>query len=165
MVTALYPGTFDPVTNGHVDIVKRASQVFDQLVVAVYDLPLKNLTFSTEERVELFREAVKNVRNARVVPFSGLVVQFAAQVGAKVMIRGLRAGRDFEDEFDMALMNKHMAPDIESIYMMSSLAFQFLSASRVKEIVQLGGDVTSFVPENVVRALKARLQQTARGGR
>lgn len=165
MVTALYPGTFDPVTYGHVDIVKRAAQVFDQLVVAVYDLPLKNLTFNTEERVELFREAVKNIRNARVVPFSGLVVQFAAQVGAKVMIRGLRAGRDFEDEFDMALMNKHMAPDIESIYMMSSLAFQFLSASRVKEIVQLGGDVTSFVPENVVRALKAKLQQTARGGR
>lgn len=165
MVTALYPGTFDPVTNGHVDIVKRASQVFDQLVVAVYDLPLKNLTFNTEERVELFREAVKDIRNARVVPFSGLVVQFAAKMGAKVMIRGLRAGRDFEDEFDMALMNKHMAPDIESIYMMSSLAFQFLSASRVKEIVQLGGDVTSFVPENVVRALKAKLQQPARGGR
>lgn len=165
MVTALYPGTFDPVTNGHVDIVKRASQVFDQVVVAVYDLPLKNLTFNTEERVDLFREAVKNIRNVRVVPFSGLVVQFAAQMGAKVMIRGLRAGRDFEDEFDMALMNKHMAPDIESIYMMSSLAFQFLSASRVKEIVQLGGDVTSFVPENVVRALKAKLQQTARGGR
>lgn len=165
MVTALYPGTFDPVTNGHVDIVRRASQVFDQLVVAVYDLPLKNLTFNTEERVELFRDAVKGIRNARVVPFGGLVVQFAAQMGAKVMIRGLRAGRDFEDEFDMALMNKHMAPDIESIYMMSSLAFQFLSASRVKEIVQLGGDVTSFVPENVVRALKAKLQQTARGGR
>ncbi len=165
MVTALYPGTFDPVTNGHVDIVRRASHVFEQVVVAVYDLPLKNLTFNTEERVELFREAVKTIRNAKVVPFRGLVVQYAAQVGAKVMIRGLRAGRDFEDEFDMALMNKHMAPDIESIYMMSSLAFQFLSASRVKEIVQLGGDVTSFVPENVVRALKAKLQQTAREGR
>jgi len=123
----------------------------------VYALPPKNLTFNTEERVALFREAVKDVRNAKVVQFSGLVVKYAQQIGAKVMIRGLRAGRDFEDEFDMALMNKHMAPGIDSVYMMSSLAYQFLSASRVKEIAQLGGDVTSFVPENVARALTAKL--------
>lgn len=159
MVTALYPGSFDPVTNGHVDIVQRAAKVFDQVIVAVYDLPPKNLTFDTEERVALFREAVKDVKNARIVQFNGLVVKFAERVGAKVMIRGLRAGQDFEYEFDMALMNKHMAPNLESMYMMSSLAFQFLSASRVKEIVQLGGDVTGFVPENVARALRAKFQQ------
>jgi pantetheine-phosphate adenylyltransferase len=162
MVTALYPGTFDPVTYGHVDIVKRAAQVFDQVLVAVYDMPPKSLLFTTEERVGLFRDSIKDIKNARVVPFSGLVVKFAEQAGAKVMIRGLRAGQDFEYEFDMSLMNKHMAPEIESVYMMSSLAFQFLSASRVKEVVQLGGDVKSFVPENVLHALKAKLHQTAR---
>lgn len=162
MVIALYPGTFDPVTNGHVDVVQRAARFFEQVVVAVYDTPSKSVLFSTAERVELFRQTTQDLRNVRVVPFKGLVVRFAAEVGARVMVRGLRAGQDFEYEFDMALMNKRMAPDIESLYMMSSLEWQFLSASRVKEVVQLGGDVTGLVPEHVARALRAKLLQTGR---
>jgi pantetheine-phosphate adenylyltransferase len=162
MVTALYPGSFDPVTNGHLDMVRRAAGIFDKVVVAVYDTPAKSLMFNTQERVALFREAVNGLKNVEVISFNGLVVDFARKVSAKVMVRGLRAGRDFEYEFDMSLMNKHLAPGIESVYMMSNLEYQFLSASRVKEVAMLGGDVTSFVPAPVARALRAKLQQTAR---
>ncbi|MSP78573.1 MAG: pantetheine-phosphate adenylyltransferase [Dehalococcoidia bacterium] len=162
MVTALYPGTFDPVTNGHVDITSRAAKLFEQIIVAVYDTPPKsNIVFSTQERVDLFQESVKHLKNVKVQPFKGLVVHAARAVGAHVMLRGLRANPDFEYEFEMAMMNKRLAPDIESVYLMSSLESQFISASRVKEVVQLGGDVTNLVPDHVVQMLRARLQ---RGG-
>ncbi|MBI4233351.1 MAG: pantetheine-phosphate adenylyltransferase [Chloroflexi bacterium] len=158
MLTALYPGSFDPVTNGHVDLVRRASRVFDRVLVTVYDAPPKALLFNTGERVALFREAIPDLPNVEVMPFTGLTVEVARRMGAQVIIRGLRAGSDFEYEFEMALMNKKLAPDVEALYMMSSLEWQFLSSSRVKEVAQLGGDITSLVPPHVSSALRARLQ-------
>src|SRR3989304_4004292 len=116
MVTALYPGTFDPITNGHLDIIQRAARLFEEVIVAAYDLPQKNLLFSTEERVDLILKAVASLPNVRVKAYSGLTVDFARKVGAQVMVRGLRAGADFNYEFDMALMNKRMAPQIEAVY-------------------------------------------------
>ncbi|MBI2936253.1 MAG: pantetheine-phosphate adenylyltransferase [Chloroflexi bacterium] len=161
MVIALYPGTFDPVTFGHLDIVSRALSVFDRVVVAVYDTPSKALMFSTKERVRLFRETVNHLSNVEVKPFNGLMVFFAREVGAKAVVRGLRAGADFEYEFEMAMMNKRLAPDVESLYMMSSLEWQFLSSSRVKEVITLGGDVKGLVPEHVEQALRAKLPNPA----
>ena len=159
MARAMYPGSFDPVTNGHLDIIYRASRLFEELVVAVYDAPPKRLLFTTEERVALIREAVQGLPNVQVVPYRGLTVEFARSIGATVLVRGLRAGSDFENEFEMALMNKKLAPEIESVFLMSSLEWQFLSASRVKEIVLLGGDITSLVPPHVARALVERARQ------
>ena len=165
MVKALYPGSFDPVTNGHMDIVTRASQLFEQVVVSVYDLPLKSVLFSTEERVELFSRAVKGLPNVEVIHFSGLMVRFAQQLGVQVVVRGLRAGADFENEFEMFLMNRKLAPTLEAVYMMSRLDWQFLSSARVKEVVQLGADVGDLVPPHVVDALRAKLQISAPSGR
>ena len=159
MTRAMYPGSFDPVTYGHLDIVARASRLFGELVVAVYDAPPKRLLFTTEERVALFREAVRDLPNVQVVPYRGLTVEFARSVGATVLVRGLRAGSDFENEFEMALMNKKLAPDVESVFLMSSLEWQFLSASRVKEIALLGGDISHLVPPHVARALVERAQR------
>lgn len=162
MVTALYPGSFDPVTNGHMDIVSRASQLFDQVIVAVYDAPMKSVLFTTEERVELFSHSVKNLSNVEVKVFSGLMVRFAEKTGSRVVVRGLRAGADFENEFEMFLMNKKLAPDLEAVYMMSRLEWQFLSSARVKEVVQLGADVRDLVPAHVADALQVKLQIPAR---
>ena len=165
MVKALYPGSFDPVTNGHMDIVTRASQLFEQVVVSVYDLPLKSVLFSTEERVELFSRAVKGLPNVEVIHFSGLMVRFAQQLGVQVVVRGLRAGADFENEFEMFLMNRKLAPTLEAVYMMSRLDWQFLSSARVKEVVQLGADVGDLVPPHVADALRTKLQISAPSGR
>ena len=129
MATAIYPGTFDPMTNGHIDVVKRAAQLFDKVVVAVYAGSMKSVMFSTEERVALCREALASTPNAETVEFSGLVVSFAESIGADVMMRGLRAGADFENEFDMALMNKKLAPNIETVFLMTAMEWQFLSSS------------------------------------
>ncbi|MFN3973878.1 MAG: pantetheine-phosphate adenylyltransferase [Dehalococcoidia bacterium] len=157
MVKALYPGTFDPVTNGHLDIITRAARLFEEVVVAVYDTPPKTLLFSTEERVAMMQQAVAGIANVRVVSFQGLVVDCARRMNTSVLVRGLRAGSDFEYEFEMALMNKKLAPEIEAVYMMSSLEWQFLSATRVKEVASLGGDIRSLVPPHVERALRERL--------
>ncbi|MSQ11526.1 MAG: pantetheine-phosphate adenylyltransferase [Dehalococcoidia bacterium] len=165
MIVALYPGTFDPVTNGHLDLVHRAAKVFDRVVVAVYDRPAKPVLFTTQERAEMFRRCVPELSNVSVETFKGLVITYARKVGAQVMLRGLRAGQDFEYEWDMALMNKHMAPEIESLYMMSSVEWQFLSASRVKEVIKLGGATLGLVPAHVERALRAKLRQTTRVGK
>ena len=156
MTTALYPGSFDPVTNGHLDIVHRASELFDQLVVGIYDVPKKNLMFNTEERFGLMEKAVANVPNVRVSPYSGLTVEFARAIGAKVLVRGLRMSSDFEKEFGMALMNKTLAQDIELVCFMTNLEYQFISSSLLKEACQLGGNVSSLVPEHVVVALKKK---------
>jgi pantetheine-phosphate adenylyltransferase len=156
LTTAVFPGRFDPVTNGHVDIVLRGAKLFDQLVVAVYDLPADTL-FSTDERVALFAEAVEDYRNVTVKPFRGLVVDFARRESAQVLVRGIRAVTGFEAEFDMALMNKRMAPAIESVYLMSSLEHLFISGSRIREVVRLGYDVTNLVPRHVAEALKAKI--------
>ena len=157
MTKAVYPGSFDPPTNGHLDIANRASALFEELVIGVYDAPPKTLLFATEERVGLFEEAVSNLANVRVMPFKGLVVDFARHISASVMVRGLRAGYDFEYEFEMAMMNRKLAPDIEMVALMSALDYQFISSSRIKEVARLGGNVTGLVPSNVACALEAKL--------
>ncbi|HXF51140.1 MAG TPA: pantetheine-phosphate adenylyltransferase [Dehalococcoidia bacterium] len=161
MTIAMFPGRFDPVTNGHLDIARRAAMLFDKLVVAVFDL--KNSMFTTEERVELFREAVADQPNIVVKPFSGLTVNFARQEGATVLVRSMRATVDFEAEFDMALMNKKMAPELESIYLIASLEHLFISGTRIREVASLGYDVSDLVPPHVARALKAKLAQRQEG--
>ncbi len=155
MTAAVFPGRFDPVTNGHVDIVQRAAKLFDRLVVAVLDVPAGAL-FTTEERVALFAKAVEDCQNVTVKSFQGLVVDFARQESAGVLVRGIRAVTGFEAEFDMALMNKRMAPEIESVYLMSSLEHLFISGSRIREVAGLGYDVTNLVPRHVAEALRIK---------
>ena len=155
MATAVYPGGFDPVTNGHLDIVERAAALFDRVVVGVYQRSQNDL-FSTEERVSMFTEATQPFANVRVDSFSGLVVNYARSVGATVLVRGIRAVTDFEAEFDMALMNKKMAPEVESVYLMATLDHLFISASRIREVAALGQAVDDLVPPNVNRVLHER---------
>ena len=153
MVTAVYPGRFDPVTNGHVDIAQRTSTLFERAVIAIYELEPAKCLFSTEERVGLFRDAVSHLRNVEVKAFSGLVVDFARREKANVLVRGIRAVTDFEAELDMALMNKKMAPEIESVYLMASLEHLYVSGHRIREVASLGYDVGELVPAHVMQAL------------
>ena len=155
MTLAMFPGRFDPVTNGHRDIARRASRLFDNVIIAVADLK-QNYLFSTGERVELLREAVADMPNVRIKPYSGLTVDFAQQEGATVVVRSMRAVTDFEAEFDMALMNKKMAPGIESIYLMASLEHLFISGTRIREVSALGYDVSDLVPPHVWSALQKK---------
>ncbi|MEK7874297.1 MAG: pantetheine-phosphate adenylyltransferase, partial [Chloroflexota bacterium] len=134
MTIAVYPGSFDPVTYGHVDIVTRVAHLFEEVIVGVYDTPPKNLLFTTQERVEMFRRSVAHLKNVRVTQYTGLTVDFAQSMKAKVVVRGLRMISDFEREFEMALMNKKLAPGIELVCMMSSLEYQFVSSSLLKEV-------------------------------
>ncbi|MSQ32949.1 MAG: pantetheine-phosphate adenylyltransferase [Dehalococcoidia bacterium] len=157
MIRATYPGSFDPVTNGHLDIATRAAGLFDELVVGVYDIPQKSLMFSTKERVELFSLAVAKLKNVKVAPYNGLTVDFAKKMGAKVIVRGLRSATDFESEFEMNMMNKHMAPEVEQVFLVSDLAFQFLSARLLKEVANLGGTIDHLVPQHVAQALRQKL--------
>lgn len=159
MTIAIYPGSFDPVTNGHLDIVNRAATLFDEVFIGVYDRPLKNLMFNTQERVDLMKKAVAHLPNVRVTRYNGLTVDFARKMKAKVMVRGLRMSSDFEREFEMALMNKKLDPEIELVCLMTSLEFQFLSSSLLKEACELGGDITGLVPRHVAAALKKKFQQ------
>ena len=156
MAAALYPGRFDPVTNGHIDIAQRAASLFERLVIAVYDLPPESRLFTTEERVKLFRDAIKHLPNVEVKSFNGLAVDFARTERAKVLVRGIRAVSDFEAELDMALMNKTMAPEIESVYMMASLEHLYVSGHRIREVASLGYDVGELVPPHVLQALEAK---------
>ncbi len=158
MTTALYPGSFDPVTNGHVDIARRAANVFERLIVGVYDAPPKRLLFETEERIDLFQQAVADVANIEVIPYTGLTVHLAKKLDAKVMVRGLRANSDFEHEFEMAMMNRNMDPDIEVVCMMTRTDYQFLSSSLLKEVCSLGGKIDNLVPPHVEEALKRKLR-------
>lgn len=158
MPMAIYPGVFDPITFGHVDIASRAAAIFDRLLVAVYDSPAKAYLFSTEERLELATQALADLRNVETTSFGGLTVDFARQVGADVMVRGLRGVSDFEVEMQMALINRKMAPELESIYMMPSLDYSFLSATLIKEISKLGGPVSQLVPEHVASALWSKFR-------
>jgi pantetheine-phosphate adenylyltransferase len=160
LVVALYPGRFDPVTNGHLDIVRRAASLFERLVVAVYDLPEGGL-FSAEERIDMFAEAAKDLPNVEVKAFRGLMVEFARQQSATVIVRGIRAATGFEAEFDMALMNKKMAPKIESVYLMASLEHLFISGARIREVASLGYDVTGLVPSHVAEALRGRFSEAS----
>ena len=157
MTTAIYPGSFDPITNGHLDIVKRASSIFEKVILGVYDIPQKSLLFSVEERVDMARQAVTEYNNVEVVSYSGITVEFARKAKAQVLVRGLRASSDFEREFEMALMNKKLASDIELVCFMANLRYQFLSSSLLKEIIQLGGNLDDMMPPNVSAALKKKL--------
>jgi pantetheine-phosphate adenylyltransferase len=153
VTSAIYPGSFDPVTYGHLDIVGRAAALFDELIISVYDVPQKHLMFSTAERVDLLKEAVAHLPNVRVEPYNGLTVSFARKMKTQVIVRGLRMTSDFEREFEMALMNKQLAPDIELVCFMTSLEYQFVSSSLIKEACELGGDISTFVPPAVAAAL------------
>lgn len=157
MTTAIYPGSFDPITNGHLDIVKRASSIFEKLIVAVYDIPQKSLLFTAAERVDLASKAVVDFKNVQVTSYSGITVEYARQAKAQVLVRGLRASSDFEREFEMALMNKKLAPDIELVCFMANLRYQFLSSSLLKEIINLGGNLDDMMPAHVSAALKKKL--------
>ena len=158
MTVALYAGTFDPITNGHLDIAIRASRLFDKLIIGIYDSTAgKRILFTTEERVKMAREATKDYPNIEVQSFTGMTVDYARAVGAQTLVRGLRMSSDFEREFEMALMNKELRPDLELVCLMTSLQYQFLSSSLLKEVANLGGDVTSMVPKNVVKALKEKV--------
>ena len=158
MTIALYPGSFDPVTNGHLDIINRAASLFESLIIGIYDIPPKHLSFTPQERVDMMVKSVKHLTNVRVESYSGLTIAFARQVKASVLVRGLRMSSDFEREFEMSLMNKKVAPDIESVYLMASLEYQFLSSSLLKEVATLGGSqmVKSLVPPSVLDALKKK---------
>ena len=153
MAIAIYPGKFDPVHNGHLDIARRAANLFDELIVAIYDSPPKQALFTTDERIELVKTSLDSLPNVKVSSFTGLAPGFARSVGALFIVRGLRAGYDFETEFEMTHMWRHIDPEIEVVYMMSALQNQFVYASRVKEVAQLGGRVEGLVPNQVVEGL------------
>ncbi len=152
--TAVYPGSFDPVHLGHVNVARRAATLFEHLIVAVYARPSKSLVFSVEERVALAQEALQDVPNIEVRPYLGLTVAFAQSVGAQVLVRGLRVISDFELEYQMALTNKQLAPEVETICLMTHEDYAFMTGSIVKEIFRLGGDVSGMVQPHVLRALE-----------
>jgi pantetheine-phosphate adenylyltransferase len=155
---AVYPGTFDPVHYGHVDIATRAATIFDQLIIAVYNRPLKNLLFTTEERLALMREAMKGIPKIEIDSYGSLTVEYVRRKGATVIVRGLRVTYDFELEYQMALANRKLAPDVETVCLMTSLEHAFLSSSNVKEIVMHGGCVDKLVPPNVAVALREKAE-------
>jgi pantetheine-phosphate adenylyltransferase len=155
--SAIYPGSFDPVTNGHVDIIERGLKVFDRVVVAVLENPKKRPLFTTKERVKMVQEIFAANRRVEVRAFDGLLVDFARAQGTRVVIRGLRAISDFEYEFQMALMNRSLAPDIETFFMMPSVHYSFLSSNLVREVAGLGGSVEGLVPAAVARKLRNKV--------
>jgi pantetheine-phosphate adenylyltransferase len=159
--TALFPGTFDPFTNGHLDLARRAAKLFERVVVAVSHNPGKGTLFTPEERVDMIRQAVKTSRRIEVVDFDGLVVECARVVGAEVMIRGLRAVSDFEFEFQMALMNRRLAPSVEVAFLMPSQQYTYLNSTLVKEVARLGGIVRGLVPRTVEDRLRERFGTVA----
>jgi len=156
MRRAIYPGSFDPVTNGHLDVIERARKLFDEVIVAVADNDEKQPLFSLDERLDLLRQTVGEIDNVRIAAFSGLLVEFAKTQSARAVIRGLRAVSDFEFEFQMALMNRKLDAAAETIFLMPKEEYTYLSSRIVKEIARLGGDVSSFVPTSVAKALATK---------
>ena len=163
MVRALFPGTFDPIHYGHIDIAERSARLFDEVVMAVYDKPLKSLTFSPEERMALVAEAFKDNPKIKVTGYSGLTVEFAREIEAHVIVRGLRVFSDFEFEFRMALANHRLASDVEIVALITAEEHTFLSSSTVKEIAMLNGDVSSMVPPHVKKSLKDKVDDLGDG--
>ena len=157
-VIAIYPGSFDPPTNGHLDLIERGSKIFDQLVVAILRNPeKKDPLFTIEERVEMLREVTRDASNVEVESFNGLLVDYAVRRQARVILRGLRAISDYENEMNMALMNRKLDPNLETVFMMPAVAYTFLSSRLVREVVQLGGDVRGLVPPMVEERLRAKV--------
>ncbi|HLI03432.1 MAG TPA: pantetheine-phosphate adenylyltransferase [Terracidiphilus sp.] len=160
-VKALYPGTFDPPTNGHVDLIQRGSRLFDQLTVGILVNPVKNPLFTVSERVEMLQEATGALKNVTVATFNGLMVDFAREQGVSAVLRGIRAISDYEHEFQMALMNRRLAPEIETVFLQPAGRYSFVSSRMVKEVFSFGGDVTGLVPANVLKRLRERIQNGA----
>jgi pantetheine-phosphate adenylyltransferase len=159
MVKALYPGTFDPPTNGHIDLIQRGAKIFGHLTVAVLNNPVKNPLFTVAERVEMLEEVVRPLENVSVATFDGLMVEFARQQGAHAVLRGIRAISDYEYEFQMALMNRRLAPEIETVFLQPAGRYSFISSRMVKEVVSFGGDVTGLVPHNVLKRLRGLMNK------
>ncbi|WP_461813211.1 pantetheine-phosphate adenylyltransferase [Faecalimonas sp.] len=158
MLRAIYPGSFDPVTLGHMDIIKRSSKIVDELIVGVLKNNAKTPLFSVEERVKMLKEATKEFENIKVVEFEGLLVDFAKAMDAKVVIRGLRAITDFEYELQMTQTNHKLEPDVETLFLTTSIEYSFLSSTTVKEVSAFGGDITQFVPKVVVKAIEEKMK-------
>lgn len=154
---AVYPGTFDPVTYGHIDLIKRATRIFDQVIVAVAHNKAKGTMFTVEERVSMIRDAVKGMKNVTVDDFGGLAVEYVRRKGSKIMIRGLRMLSDFEYEFQMALTNRKLSEDIETIFMMPHEDYSYVSSKLIKEAAGLGADVSRFIPREVEKAIRKKL--------
>lgn len=159
-IVAIYPGSFDPITNGHLDLIQRGARLFDRLIVSILRNESKQPLFSTEERVEMLREVVRDLPNVEVDSFGGLLVEYAASKDATVLLRGIRAVSDYEYELQMALMNRRLAPEIETVSLMSSEAFSFISSRLVKQVIGLGGNIAGLVPPSVEIRLKNRLHRT-----
>ena len=159
-VKALYPGTFDPPTNGHIDLIQRGSKIFDHLTVAILNNPVKDPLFTVEERAEMLRESTGELGNVSVDTFEGLTVEYARQIGASVVLRGIRAISDYEYEFRMALMNRRLAPEIETVFLQPAGRYSFISSRMVKEVFSFGGDIIGLVPPNVFKRLRDRMVQS-----
>ena len=157
MTIAIYPGSFDPITNGHLDIATRAVKLFEKLIIGVYDVPDKNVWFTTNERVELIKQAIVNLPDVEVEAYTGLTVDFAKKVKAQTIVRGLRMSGDFEREFDMAMLNKKLYPELELVCLMPTMEYQFLSSSLLKEAASLGGNIDDLVPKHVAAALRRKV--------
>jgi pantetheine-phosphate adenylyltransferase len=158
LTIAIYPGSFDPITNGHLDIATRAAKLFEKVIIGVYDAPNKNLQFTAEERLDLAKQATTNLPKVEVEVFSGLTVDFAKKVGAQVIVRGLRMSSDFEREFDMAMMNKNLFLELEVVYLMATLEYQFLSSRLLKEVASMKGNIDNLVPKHVAETLRKKVE-------
>ena len=158
MAVAIYQGTFDPITNGHVDVVVRAAGMFDRLVIGVFDTPSKSLLFSTQERLTLVQQSIQHLHNVEARAYVGLTVEFAREVGAAAMIRGLRSTSDFDNEFAMNMMNRKLSPEIDTLFLMPAEEYSFVSSSLIKEVAQYGGNVGDLVPECVAAALREKIR-------
>ena len=163
-VIAIYPGSFDPITNGHLDLIQRGSRMFDQLIVSILRNDRKEPLFSVEERMEMLREVVQVYPNVAVDSFEGLLVEHAAALSASVLLRGIRAISDYEYELQMALMNRRLRPDIETVFMMANESYSFISSRMVKEVFGLGGSITGLVPPTVEERLRRRMANTSTKG-
>jgi pantetheine-phosphate adenylyltransferase len=159
-VSALYPGTFDPPTNGHLDLIERGAKLFDHLIVAILTNPVKDPLFTVDERVEMLRESTAALKNVSVATFDGLMVEFARKQGVAAVLRGIRAISDYEYEFQMALMNRRLAPEIETVFLQPAGRYSFVSSRMLKEVFSFGGDVSGLVPPNVLKRLRSRMGES-----
>lgn len=159
MLRAVYPGSFDPVTYGHLDIIRRSRSLADELIVGVLNNKAKTPLFSVEERVKMLKEMTKNMTGVKVVPFEGLLVDFAKEMSAGIVVRGLRAVTDFEYELQMAQTNNKLSPELETVFLTTSLEYSYLSSTIVKEVAAFGGDISQFVPETIERRIQEKIMK------